>query len=211
MSSTLEKARQNPDSMKAKIFLAAKKLFGEYGFHGTTTRMIAQEVGIDISTMHYHWGDKRDLYEAVILDLNERIQYKLNEVEKNVKGESLDIRLEVSIEEMCEYLFSNPCISNLILFRSFTKTREDSSIDKKVPEYISNIAVAMGLAIDKQNITVEAKARVLAVVNAILNFISGENFFREMLDITHEEYVRVVKDTLKFILIPAFSKDKIKN
>ncbi|MBF0117668.1 MAG: TetR/AcrR family transcriptional regulator [Desulfobacterales bacterium] len=197
--------------MKAKIFLAAKKLFGEYGFHGTTTRMIAQEVGIDISTMHYHWGDKRDLYEAVILDLNERIQYKLNEVEKNVKGESLDIRLEVSIEEMCEYLFSNPCISNLILFRSFTKTREDSSIDKKVPEYISNIAVAMGLAIDKQNITVEAKARVLAVVNAILNFISGENFFREMLDITHEEYVRVVKDTLKFILIPAFSKDKIKN
>jgi AcrR family transcriptional regulator len=29
--------------------------------------MIAQEVGIDISTLHYHWGEKKDLYEAVIL------------------------------------------------------------------------------------------------------------------------------------------------
>jgi AcrR family transcriptional regulator len=36
----------------------ARKIFGEYGFHGTTTRMIAQEVGIDISTLHYHWGEK---------------------------------------------------------------------------------------------------------------------------------------------------------
>ena len=32
--------------------------------------MIAKEVGIDISTLHYHWGDKNDLYEAVVVDVN---------------------------------------------------------------------------------------------------------------------------------------------
>ncbi|HCX01220.1 MAG TPA: TetR/AcrR family transcriptional regulator, partial [Syntrophaceae bacterium] len=39
--------------MKARILAAARRIFGEYGFHGTTTRMIASEVGIDISTLHY--------------------------------------------------------------------------------------------------------------------------------------------------------------
>ncbi|MBW1801886.1 MAG: helix-turn-helix transcriptional regulator, partial [Deltaproteobacteria bacterium] len=36
--------------MKGRILSAARRIFGEYGFHGATTRMIAQEVGIDIST-----------------------------------------------------------------------------------------------------------------------------------------------------------------
>ena len=56
MPTPLEKARQNPESMKAKILKSARKLFGEYGFHGTTTRMIASDVGVDISTLYYHWG-----------------------------------------------------------------------------------------------------------------------------------------------------------
>ena len=59
MTTPLDKARQNPDSMKARILDAARRLFGTYGFHGTTTRMIAKEVGIDISTLYYHLGGKR--------------------------------------------------------------------------------------------------------------------------------------------------------
>lgn len=45
--------------MKARILAVARKIYGEYGFHGTTMRMIAKEVGIDISTLHYHWGKRR--------------------------------------------------------------------------------------------------------------------------------------------------------
>ena len=81
MASSLEKAKQNPDSMKAKILTAARKIFGEYGFHGTTTRMIAKAVEIDISTLYYHWGEKGDLYEAVITDINDGLRQKLIDVE----------------------------------------------------------------------------------------------------------------------------------
>ena len=62
MTTPLEKARKDPGSMKAKILKVARRVFGEYGFQGTTTRKIAQEVGIDISTLNNHWGDKADLY-----------------------------------------------------------------------------------------------------------------------------------------------------
>ena len=41
----------------------------------------------------------------------------------------------------------------------------------------------------------------------MLNFISGENFFRPLLDTNREEYIRVVKETLKFILVPAFTAE----
>jgi hypothetical protein len=47
--------------------------------------------------------------------------------------------------------------------------------------------------------------QVLAIMNAIHNFISGENFFQSMLKLKRDEYVTMVKETLKFILIPAFT------
>ena len=208
MPSPLEKARQDPNSMKARILAAARKIFGEYGYSETTTRKIAKNVGIDISTLYYHWGEKQDLYEAVLQDVSEEIQSRLNQVEKTVSGKPLKDRLEVSIDMMCDYLFSHPEVSNLILFGYFSKTRHGVTMDIKIPEHISNIAVAMELAADKKTISIESKARILAVWNTVLNFISGEDFFRPMLKTNHENYVNVVKETLKFILVPAFTVQK---
>ena len=208
MPSALEKARQDPNSMKARILAAARRIFGEYGYSETTTRRIAKNVGIDISTLYYHWGEKQDLYEAVLQDVSEEIQSRLNQVEKTVSGKPLKDRLEVSIDMMCDYLFSHPEVSNLILFGYFSKTRHGVTMDIKIPQYISNIALAMELAADKKTVTVEDKARILAVWNTVLNFISGEDFFRPMLKTNHENYVNVVKETLKFILVPAFTMEK---
>jgi AcrR family transcriptional regulator len=170
--------------------------------------MIAKDVGIDIATLYYHWGEKQDLYEAVLQDVSEEIQSRLNEVEKQVSGKTLKARLEVSIDMMCDYLFSHPEVANLILFGYFSKTRHGVTMDIKIPEYISNIAVAMDLAADKTRVSLEAKARILAVWNTVLNFISGENFFRPMLKTNHANYIKVVKETLKFILVPAFTIEK---
>ena len=208
MPSRLERARQDPNSMKAKILGSARRIFGEYGYNDTTTRMIAKDVGIDISTLYYHWGEKQDLYEAVLMDISEEIRAKLKEVEKTVSGKPLAIRLEISIDLMCDYLFSHPEVANLILYGYFSKTRHGVTLDIKVPEYISNIAVSMDLADDVKKVSVQDKARILAVWNTVLNFISGENFFRPMLKTGHEQYIDVVKETLKFILVPAFTGEK---
>jgi AcrR family transcriptional regulator len=210
MPSALEKARQDPNSMKARILAAARMIFGEYGYSDTTTRKIAKDVGIDISTLYYHWGEKQDLYEAVLQDVSEEIQSRLNQVEETVSGKPLKDRLEVSIDMMCDYLFSHPEVSNLILFGYFSNTRHGVTMDIQIQRYISNIAVAMELAADKKTVTVENKARILAVWNTVLNFISGEDFFRPMLKTHHDNYIKVVKETLKFILVPAFTLDKNK-
>jgi AcrR family transcriptional regulator len=205
MRTALEKARKNPESMKARILAAARGVFGEYGFHGTTTRMIAKKVGIDISTLHYHWGDKRDLFEAVILDMNRDLGRELIEVEKSIHGRPLGERMKIAIDMTTDYLFAHPEISNLVLHRYFSKTRHEMIIDFKVPEFTGNIARSMGLTMDARKTPPRGMLEVLTVMNGIHNFVSGENFFRPMVKLDREEYIEMVKETLQFVLIPGFT------
>ena len=205
MRTALEKARKDPESMKARILAAARGVFGEYGFHGTTTRMIAKKVGIDISTLHYHWGDKKDLYEAVILDMNRDLGRELSEAEKSIHGRPLGERLNIAIAIMTDYLFAHPEISNLVLHRYFSKTRHEMIIDFKVPEFTGDIARSMGLTTDAKKTPPRGMLEVLTVMNGIHNFVSGENFFRPMVKLDREEYIDMVKETLQFVLIPGFT------
>ena len=205
MATPLEKARRAPESMKGKILTAARRVFGEYSFHGATTRMIAKEVGIDISTLYYHWGEKLDLYEAVIVDINEDLRNKLIDVESIIHGKPLKERMEIAINMTIDYLFENPEISNLVLFSYFGKTRQESRSDIQVPEFVSGIAKSMNLPMDGKKVSVQARMQVLAIMNAMHNFISGKRFFGSMLELERKEYIAEVKKTLKFILIPAFT------
>jgi AcrR family transcriptional regulator len=191
--------------MKARILASARRLFGEYGFHGATTRMIAQEVGIDISTLHYHWGGKKDLYESVVLDINKDLRQKLLEVEGVIHGRPLAERLDISIDLMTDYLFSQPSVSNLILSHYFTRNRYEGNLDFSVPEFTADIAFSMGLSAERKNVPPETMLKVIALMNSIHNFISGEAFFRQILGASREKYVEMVKNTLKFIHIPAFA------
>lgn len=205
MKSPLEKARDDPSSTKARTLKVARRIFGEYGFHGTTTRMIAQKAGVDISTLYYHWGDKADLYEAVVLDINEDLRQQLRLVEERVRGRTLAERLDIAIDEMTDYLLVHPEVSNLVLLRYFAKTRSEPITDLRVPDFVSNIARAMKLADRDGPVSPEARMQVLAIMNGIYNFISGQEFFQSIVGVDRDRYVALIKETLKFIFIPAFT------
>ncbi len=50
---------------KEHIKLSALKLFGIYGFNGTTTRAIAEHSGSNIGSIKYYFNDKEGLYREV--------------------------------------------------------------------------------------------------------------------------------------------------
>jgi AcrR family transcriptional regulator len=54
-----------PGSTKKRILQIAEELFAERGFEGTRTRDIAARAEINISTLHFHWTSKEELYAAV--------------------------------------------------------------------------------------------------------------------------------------------------
>jgi steroid 5-alpha reductase family enzyme len=47
--------------------------------------------------------------------------------------------------------------------------------------------------------------KVIFMMNALHNFVSGETFFRPMMKIGREEYRKLEKETLKFYMIAAYT------
>lgn len=53
-----------PD-LRAAILDSAEQLFAAHGFYGVTTRQVAAEAGVDAALIHYYFGTKRELFDAV--------------------------------------------------------------------------------------------------------------------------------------------------
>lgn len=61
-----KKSKENQETAKERLLLAAVKLFALEGYEGTTTRQIAAEAGSSISMLNLYYGTKEKLYEAVM-------------------------------------------------------------------------------------------------------------------------------------------------
>ncbi len=55
-----------PVTSRERILRAATELFAERGYEATSTRSIAESVGLNIATVAYHVGGKPDLYREVV-------------------------------------------------------------------------------------------------------------------------------------------------
>lgn len=60
-----------PPSSRDRILAAASQLFAERGYDATSTRAIADAVGLNIATVAYHVGGKSDLYREVMRGAHE--------------------------------------------------------------------------------------------------------------------------------------------
>jgi len=51
---------------KSRILDTAEELFMEHGFEATTLRQITAAAGVNLAAVHYHFGGKEELFEAVL-------------------------------------------------------------------------------------------------------------------------------------------------
>src|ERR1700757_1496808 len=62
---TLTKAEEDPSGTAALLLDAAEEVFAEHGYGAASTREIARRAGVPFGALHYHWGSKRHLWDAV--------------------------------------------------------------------------------------------------------------------------------------------------
>ena len=66
MSSHVDKRAVRGQETRLRILDAARDVLLERGFGGTSTRSVADEAGVPLSLVHYHFGGKQALLVAVL-------------------------------------------------------------------------------------------------------------------------------------------------
>jgi AcrR family transcriptional regulator len=66
-------AKRTPDT-KARILEAALTLFSARGYEPVTVAEIAEAVGIKAPSLYKHYGGKREIYNAILAELDSRYQ-----------------------------------------------------------------------------------------------------------------------------------------
>jgi AcrR family transcriptional regulator len=115
LEARLDRVELEPAGSAARILGRAEQLFAARGFDGVTTRDVAAAAGVNISTLHFHWSDKRTLYEAVCrLQARHLLRFFEPTGRRAAHEEPASVdRAERWVERSLELLIENPAIARL--------------------------------------------------------------------------------------------------
>ncbi|WP_353663157.1 TetR/AcrR family transcriptional regulator [Hydrogenimonas sp. SS33] len=99
-------------SKKEKILLVAAQYFSKKGFEGASLEEIASEVGVTKPAIYYHFRDKADLYEAVLLFRLENLAKRIKEAVAGQQG--AEAKLRTYIEAFGAFLQEYPCFAAIL-------------------------------------------------------------------------------------------------
>lgn len=83
---------------RGRIVNAARGVVLDAGFAGVSTRRVAEEAGVPLSQLHYHFGSKRNLVLEVLRQENERL------LERQASMYAQDAPLWKRWEDACDFL-----------------------------------------------------------------------------------------------------------
>jgi len=90
------------DSVSSKrIVTVATEIFALHGYHGSSIREITQKAGVNLAAIHYHVGDKKSLYMAVLVSflrpINQSRLVKLAEAVKHYEPRPVPLPLVIEL------------------------------------------------------------------------------------------------------------------
>lgn len=174
------------EATRQALIQAGLTLFGEYGFQGTSTRMLAQKAGANISAIPYYFEGKAGLYQAVVEYIAERfashIEPSYHDIAQALEnGTPSSAQAEQAINHLLSNLATlfvasdEPKSWALIIIRE--QMKPSTAFDciyqgamKRLHSTLSTlIAARVGLTADSQ----EAWIRAYTLIGQILIFLSG--------------------------------------
>lgn len=124
---------KNEQNMEQQILEVAEKLFLEKGFAGTSTTMIAKEVGCNQALVHYYFRTKEKLF-STIFEQKFRYFFKTLFQIEEMDGLPFEDKIRYLIESHFDMISINPQIPALILGELSRKKELATDLREKLRE-----------------------------------------------------------------------------
>ena len=122
-------ARKRVGNKRARIIAAAAKLFGDKGYHDTTTAEIAESAGVAAGTIYIYFSSKEELLVAVFEEFLGRHMKQLREaVERETTPRDKLIRL---LTHGLELMQNNPDSARIFLSQLRQSTKMITTVAKR--------------------------------------------------------------------------------
>jgi AcrR family transcriptional regulator len=102
---------EDPEA-RAKILAAAERLFAERGLTGVAIRELASEAGVNGAMIHYYFGNKDGLYDAVIENAASKVRSLIADATDS--DASVKERLTSFVGAYAEYILSHPNLARIL-------------------------------------------------------------------------------------------------
>ncbi|WP_088227560.1 TetR/AcrR family transcriptional regulator [Desulfosporosinus sp. FKB] len=130
---TIETGNLTDNALSIRIIEAAKQLFMDHGFKGTTTKMIAKEANVNEATLFRHFKNKEGIFLAITKDLTKHSNSKLESIIES------DIPLEEMLFQFGMELYGRIVQSKGVLIVAIIESKQRSELVKNVTNTFRSI------------------------------------------------------------------------
>lgn len=197
------------DETAYKLILAGMDLFGQYGFKGTTTRMIAEAAGSNIGSIAYYFDNKTGLYLAIARHIARRMREVFGFNNDQPASGPLDrhqalAQLEIIVRRMVRQFAEAPEARRWLMLVIREQANPTEAFDilyeetfERVHVHLTRlIAVVMGRSPYERRVIIEAHT----VMGQIVFFLVGRFPLLRRLDL-EGEFPPDVVDTAEQVVI----------
>jgi AcrR family transcriptional regulator len=166
----LLKARFEPEGTAAKILDAAEQVFSEHGYAGTSTREVARRAQVPFGALHYHWGSKKQLWDAVFRRLADRTRDTI--IGNFAPGATLGALLDNLVDAFLDFFAQHRTVVRLC----YRASLESPELHREILSMFTELE-ALGRNLLRQlvpDLAIDAQAAIFVLTNAFIASIVDE-------------------------------------
>ncbi|MGR6913816.1 TetR/AcrR family transcriptional regulator [[Actinomadura] parvosata] len=160
----------------AVILKAATQLFAALGYDGTSTRQIADAAGLNIATVNYHVGGKRELYLAVMEAAHQAEKSALEQALASLPGDDPVAAVHRLADDYLDFCVDHPEVPALWMHRWLSDASDITELERQyVQPLLAAVTAALRPAVEAGLIAAETDLEytVWSVIWTVHGFAKG--------------------------------------